>query len=176
MKTKFLPTVVLSAICLIVALLLAAVNSVTAPLVEAAQAEKVQATLSKVLPEGKNFVEISVSDLIPEEITHVYTEDGGGYVFQMSVKGYKPGLIIMCGISHDGKITGAEVVNSNETMSAEVGLGDRFIGHDIGDTTVELVAGSTAVKTTHAYYRAIEAALKGFELMRANQNTQEDVQ
>ncbi len=181
MKNKLLPTIVLGAICLIVVLVLAAVNGVTAPLIEQAKAEKVQQTLSTVLPDGKNFSELTLTDgLLPAEITNVYTEDGGGYVFQMEVKGYKPGLIIMCGISADGKITGAEVVSSSETMDAEIGLGDRFVGHDIGNTTLELVAGSTATKTTHAYYRAIEAALRGFELMHPNQSTshytQEDAQ
>ncbi len=177
MKNKFLPTIILGSICLIVALLLAVVNGVAAPLIRKAQEEKIQNTLATVLPGGENFVKVEVNQQLPKEITDVYTEDGGGYVFQMEVKGYKPGLIIMCGISADGRIAGAEVISSSETMDAEVGLGDRFVGHSMEDTNIELVAGSTATKTTHAYYRAIEAALRGFELMRPNQSTtQEDAQ
>lgn len=164
MKSKLFPSIVLASICIVSTLLLAAVNMVTAPIIEAAQAKKVQQTLSEVLPEGENFIEISAEGL-PECITSAYTEDGGGYVFQMNVVGYKPGLIILCGIDANGVITGADFVSSNETLSAEVGLGKNFIGHTSDTVTVELVAGSTAKLTTHAYYSAIEAALDAFDIL-----------
>ena len=173
MKNKLFPTLALGIICLVVVLVLAAVNTVTAPLIEKAQAEKVQKALAEVMPEGVNFTEIEV-DGLPEEVTKVYSEDGGGYVFQMSVVGYKPGLVILCGIDANGVITGADFVSSNETLSAEVGLGKNFIGFTSDTVTVELVAGSTAKKTTSAYYSAIEAALEAFEIISQNSEGQED--
>ena len=171
MKNNLFPTLALGIICLVIVLLLAAVNSVTAPLIEKAQAERVQKALAEVMPTGINFASIDV-DGLPEEIVAVYSEDGGGHVFQMSVVGYKPGLVILCGIDRDGVITGAEFVESKETLSAEVGLGERFIGHTIDTVTPELVAGSTAKKTTSAYYSAIEAALEAFEIITEKEDAQ----
>lgn len=171
MKNKLFPTLALGIICLVVVLVLAAVNTITAPLIEKAQAEKVQKALAEVMPKGVNFTEIEVNGL-PSEVTDVYCEDGGGYVFQISVVGYKPGLVILCGIDANGVITGADFVSSNETLSAEVGLGKNFIGHTSDTVTVELVAGSTAKKTTNAYYSAIEAALEAFEMITEKEDTQ----
>ena len=81
MKNKLFPTLALGIICLVVVLVLAAVNTITAPLIEKAQAEKVQKALAEVMPEGVNFTEIEV-DGLPDEVTKVYSEDGGGYVFR----------------------------------------------------------------------------------------------
>ena len=91
---------------------------------------------------------------------------GGGYVFQLEVTGYKPGLVIVCGIDADGKITGAEYISSSETLEAEVGLGSRFIGHTSDSITPDIVAGSTAKLTTNAYYKAIEIALSSFDKLQ----------
>ena len=171
---KTMPTIILGVICLVVALLLAAANFITAPIIEEAERQKVQENLANVLPSGKNFVEMSTDALpseLPAEVTNVFTEDNGGYVFQMTVTGYKPGLVVMCGIDADGKITGATYVKSQETLSAEVGLGDKFVGHTSDTITTEIIAGPTAKKTTEAYYRAIEAALEAFDMM----NEKEDV-
>ena len=133
-KNKIMPTFVLSAICVAVALLLSAVNIFTAPIIKAAQDEKANAALLEVLPDGGSFEAISVEGY-PEEVTAAYKASSGGYVFQMTVTGYKPGLVIMCGIDADGKISGAKYILSNETLSAEVGLGDKFVGYDI-DTEI----------------------------------------
>lgn len=162
MKNKLLPSIVLASICIVVALLLAAVNMVTSPIIEAAQAEKVQTTLKQVMPSGKNFAPIS-TDGLPDTVTSAYTEDGGGYVFQMEVTGYKSGLIIMCGVDADGKITGANYVSSSETLSAEVGLGEKYVGQTNSTFTPELV--TSATKTTQAYADAIKAALDAFDIL-----------
>ena len=171
---KSLPTIVLGIICLVVTLLLSAANAITAPIIEKAERQKVQENLANVLPSGKNFVEMSADALpseLPSEVTNVFTEDNGGYVFQMTVTGYKPGLVVMCGIDAYGKITGATYIKSQETLSAEVGLGDKFVGHTSDTMTTEIIAGPTAKKTTEAYYSAIEAALEAFDMM----NDKEDV-
>ena len=163
MKSKLLPSIVLGSICLIVALLLAAVNSVTAPKIEEMQSQKVQETLSKVLPDGVNFVEISDIQSLPECISAAFSEDNGGYVFQMEVTGYKSGLVVMCGINADGKITGADFVQSGETLSAEVGLGSQYVGQD--SDSYEPILVSSATKTTQAYADAIKAALDAFAIL-----------
>ena len=172
---KAMPTMILGIICLVVALLLSVANFITAPIIEKAERQKVQENLANVLPSGKNFVEISTDKLsseFPAEVTNVFTEDNGGFVFQMTVTGYKPGLIVMCGIDADGKITGATYVKSQETLSAEVGLGDKFVGYTSNTITPEIIAGPTAKKTTEAYYRAIKAALEAFDIIAEEEGAQ----
>lgn len=164
MKNKLMPTIVLSVICFTVALLLATVNYFTAPIIEKAQQEKVQKTLQAVLKDGENFVEIS-TDGLSDNVISAYTEDGGGYVFQIETKGYKTGLVIMCGITSDGKIAGCEVIKSGETMSAEKSLGSRYVGRDLASVKgkPEIIASSTL--TSEAYHTAVETALRSFEIL-----------
>lgn len=160
-KEKFTPTIVLLCICLAVALLLAAVNLVTLPIIEKAQEQKLQDSLKKVMPLGEDFIEIS-KDGLDTSVTKAFKEKNGGYVFQVEVTGYKPGLVIVCGIDSDGKITGADYIASSETLSAEVGLGEKFVGHTSNTISPEIIAGPTAKLTTNAYYRAIETALESY--------------
>ncbi|MBQ7011989.1 MAG: FMN-binding protein [Clostridia bacterium] len=161
-KEKIMPTTVLGAICLVVALLLSVVNMFTGPIIEKAQAEKANAALAVVLPGGTNFTELPVEGAgYPESVTAAYKADNG-FVFRMEVTGYKPGLIIMCGINNDGTVAGADFIASNETLYAEVGLGAKFVGYTKDTINTDIIAGPTAKLTTGAYYSAIEAALNAF--------------
>lgn len=162
MKSKLMPTIVLSCICIIVALLLATVNMITEPRIAEIQYKKEQATLAKVYPDGENFVQISI-DGLPSTITKAYTENGGGFVFQITETGYKSGLVVMCGISPDGKITGADYIKSSETLEAEKGLGEFYIGQTTDNFEPILVSGAT--KTANAYARALKTALESFEII-----------
>ena len=169
MKSKLMPTIVLSCICIIVALLLAAVNMITEPKIAQIQYEKEQAALIKVYPNGENFVEISI-DGLPNTVTKAYTENGGGFVFQITEIGYKSGLVIMCGVSPDGKITGADYIKSSETLEAEKGLGSSYIGQTAD--TFEPILTSGATKTTSAYANAIKAALESFRVLAEKEAVQ----
>ena len=161
-KEKIMPTTVLGAICLVVALLLSVVNMFTGPIIEKAQAEKANAALAVVLPGGTNFTELPVEGAgYPASVTAAYKADNG-FVFRMEVTGYKPGLIIMCGINSDGTVAGADFIASNETLYAEVGLGAKFVGYSKDTINTDIIAGPTAKLTTGAYYSAIEAALNAF--------------
>jgi Na+-translocating ferredoxin:NAD+ oxidoreductase RnfG subunit len=163
MKSKLLPSIVLSSICIVVVLLLAAVNIVTAPKIAEIQAQKVQESLSAVYPDGVNFNELENIESLPDNVLSVHTEDGGGYVFQIEVKGYKSGLIVMCGVDADGKVTGADFVKSSETLSAEVGLGKAYIGQSLDSFEPMLTTGAT--KTTGAYANAVKTALESFNIL-----------
>lgn len=163
-KSKLMPSVVLGSICIAVALLLSVVNLFTAPIIKEANDKKANEALLQVLPEGEEFEALDISGgKYPAEITAAYRETSGkGYVFQMTVTGYKSGLVIMCGIDAEGKIAGATYIASNETLSAEVGLGDKFVGYDKETINTDIIAGPTAKLTTEAYYRAVEAALDAY--------------
>ena len=77
------PTLVLCTICLVVALLLSGVNTITGPIIEAAQNAAANEALLEVLPDGKNFEELSLTPDYPAIVTAGYKADGG-FVFQMT--------------------------------------------------------------------------------------------
>ncbi len=165
-KERIYPTLVLTVICLAVALLLAAVNMITAPIIEAAQNAASNEALLEVLPEGKNFKEITLDDKYPDVITAGYSADGG-YVFRASVTGKSSGLIIMCGINSDGKIVGTKVIADQEPDDYDKRVFPLVEGLDgeYKDMTLEsfepfLVSGATL--TSEAYGEAIKASLQAF--------------
>ena len=167
-KVNFLPTVVLGVICLVVALLLSLVNSVTAPIIEAAQNATANEAFTVVLPEGKNFEEITLDEKYPASITKGYKADGG-FVFQATVTGKSSGLIVLCGISSDGKIVGTKVIADQETDSYDAkvfpfvqGTEGAYKGMELSTFAPYLVSGATL--TSKAYGEAVKAALQSFTI------------
>ena len=162
MKKSIQSVVTLTLICAIIGALLAAVNFVTAPVIEKAEAEKANEALLVVMPNGEGFTELSLSDYkLPATITNVYSEKSGGYIFKMVTTGYSSGLTVMCGIDKDGKITGAVCISSGETLGYEKTYGESFKGLDASSADdVDTVSGAT--KTTAAYKNAIKDALLAF--------------
>lgn len=164
MKKNLLPSIVLGSICLVVAVLLSVVNMFTAPVIAGRQNAAANAALLEVLPEGKNFKEIEITSEYPEIVTKGYTADGG-CVFQMQVTGKSSGLIIMCGVNSEGKVTGTKVIANEETPSyAEKvfptveGTNGKYTDMTLDNFEPQLVAGATL--TSRAYGEAIKAALQ----------------
>ncbi len=166
MKDSIKSIVVLLVICLVASAALAAVNSFTAPLIEKSENEKVQKSLLVVMPDGKNFTELaSLPEGVAETVKQIYTEDGGGYVIKLVTTGYSAGLAIMCGISSDGKITGATCVSSGETLGNEKTYGELFVG--AGKTEIDGIDSvSGATKTTANYKKALKDALSAFDILK----------
>ncbi len=164
LKSKLMPTAVLSAICICVVAILAVVNIFTAPAIQANREAKVQQALLEVMPDGGVFDEMSdISDL-PEQVVAVYESSNDGYVFQLEVTGYKSGLVIMCGVNAEGKVTGAKYIQSGETLGAEKELGAKYVGKNSSDyESVDTISGATL--TCKGYKQAIGAALKSFEIL-----------
>lgn len=165
MKNKFAikPVIVLTAICLITAAILGAINYVTAPVIARDEYEKEQAALKEVLPSGEDFTALDLSELkLDERIKAAYSEKNGGYAFRITVKGYKSGLTVLCGVDSDGRVSGATCLSSSETLGKEKTYGTNFIGKSADEvTSVDTIAGAT--KTTAAYREAIKLALDAFE-------------
>lgn len=165
MKKSIVSVISLTAICLVVSVLLATANAFTAPIIEEAEKKAANEALLVVMPDGEGFEEIDISSYtLPGTVTEVYKEKNGGYVFKMTTSGYSSGLIIMCGVGKDGKITGAVCLASSETLGAEKEYGKLFDGADIEKTDlIDTVSGAT--KTTSAYKSAIKDALNSFVIL-----------
>lgn len=175
MKTKIMPSVVLGSICLVVALLLAVVNMFTAPIIEAAEQAKVQAALEVVLPDcGK--VEAVRSNYeagtFDERVNEIYAAENGGYVFQMTVKGYATGMVVLVGIGADGKITGTKCTTDGETPSKKAPVfavvdGDNSAYIGVGTSNYKPqypVSGSTM--TAQGYADAVKLALDSYSIIK----------
>ena len=159
MKKSVQSTLVLVAICAVMAILLALTNSITAPIIKQNQDAAANEALRVVMPEGEGFEKMDVSSYtLPATVTEVYKEANGGYVVTLTTAGYGSGFVIMCGVSADGTVTGAVCLASTETLGYEKTFGESFTGKDAaGVDAVDTISGAT--KTSSAYKNAIKDAL-----------------
>ena len=74
------PILVLTLICLFVALLLAVVNYVASPIIADATAEAERKARSEALPGATDFAEVSLADKadLPESVAACYRDEAGG--------------------------------------------------------------------------------------------------
>ena len=173
-KSKILPLIVLSSICIVVAIVLSVANLFTAPVIEEVQRQKAIEAMQQVYPASESFEEIDISAIaaLPEEVKEAYSTSDGGYVFKISVKGYSTGLVIMCGVDAQGRITGSKCIESKETNGAETLLDGAYNGKSsstispvFSKGSAEHIANST--KTSEAYHDAMKAALASKNMLDA---------
>lgn len=151
-------TLVLVCIGAVISVLLALTNAVTAPIIEKSQAAAANAALLEVMPGGKDFEKIDVSQYtLPATVIEVYREASGGHVFKLSATGFSTGMIIMCGITPDGTVSGAVCLESNETWGKEKTFGNLVKGAN-SQTIVDVEAGATSL-TVKGYRSAVQDAL-----------------
>ena len=159
MKKSVTSTLVLFAICAVMAILLALTNSITAPIIKQNQDAAANEALLEVMPEGEGFEKMDLSSYeLPATVTEVYKEAKGGYVVTLTTTGYGSGFVIMCGVSADGTVTGTVCLASTETLGHEKTFGANFVGKDAaGVDATDTISGAT--KTTRAYKNAVKDAL-----------------
>ena len=159
MKKSVMSTLVLVCICAVMAILLAVTNMITAPTIQANADKAANEALLQVMPAGKGFEKMDISSYeLPATVNEVYKEADGGYVVRMTTTGYGSGMVIMCGVSADGTVTGAVCLGSSETLGYEKTFGESFTGKDAaGVDAVDTISGAT--KTTAAYKNAVKDAL-----------------
>ena len=166
------PIGVLTAICLVMTLLLAVTNHITAPIIAATQARLAEEARLEVLPAADSFEKIAVD--IPEgnQVTEAYkAANGAGYVFMLTAEGYggKGTLVMSVGIDGDGRIVETKVISNKETpgMGSKV-TGDDFKGQFPGkDSSLEGVDTITgATFSSNFYIRAVRDAFAVYELVK----------
>ena len=158
-----MPSVVLCSICLIAALLLSVINIFTSQKISENQEKNTNSAFTEILPGATGKETLTLNESYPEAVVEGYKFDNG-FVFKMSVSGYKDGLIIMCGIDLDGKITGVKHIQTNETYGMEAELNKAYVGDTAESLELILATGATkSSKSSKAYYDAMSAALNGGE-------------
>ena len=164
-KQNILPVVVLGTICLVVAALLGAVNMITAPVIEDAKNQAANEALLVVLPEGKTFDEIELTEDYPTEIKKAYKSDAG-YVFEVNTRG-KETMTVMCGVDNDGKIVKVTVLSEQETPGYKEKVlpfvtGDEGKYNGKGSDSLEPELFSGATLTSNGVYNAVKTSLNGY--------------
>ena len=163
MKNSMKSIIVLVSICAVVSIALALTNSVTAPIIKEAEAQKANAALIELLPDGGSFEEIDMSAYtLPATVTAVYKASNGGCVVKLATAGYAPNLGVMCAVNPAGTVAGSKILSSEETPSIGGAAATSFAPTVVGKTaedidTVEVISGAT--KTTTAYRSAVKDAL-----------------
>ena len=166
MRQYLKSVVALTLICAVTAVLLAVVNSVTAPMIAEQEAAAANEALLVVMPDGKDFETVDLTAYeLPAAIVEAYHETNtNGYVFKMETAGYSSGFSIMCGVDAEGVVTGAVCLASSETLGYEKTYGEQLSGATLDTVeTVDTIAGAT--KTTAAYRGAVKDALSAFVIV-----------
>lgn len=173
--TSLKSVIVLLAICLFIAVAMAAVNMVTAPKIAAAQEQAEQEALAAVLPDNGGFEKVALEEM-PESVSAVYRDkDGEGYVAMLSVKGYdssKP-MSVAVGFTGEGSITKLVVISASGETS---GIGtkvtlpdftDKFTGKTQSLDGVDAISGATISSSA-----VIDAVKNAFEAVNMAKEAQ----
>ena len=128
MKDIVKPIAVLAAICLVVTALLAAVNSLTSPIIAEANEKAKSEAMKEVLSEADGFDELKID--LPDGVTEAYkASNGAGYVFMINAKGYGGTIEFVCGILPDGTVEKTKTLNHSEAS----GIGSRVVDNKSGE-------------------------------------------
>ena len=161
------PIAVLTAICLITSLLLAAVNFVTKPVIDRTELAIAEAARSEVLPQADGFTKLDADLPADSFVTEVYkANNGAGYVFMVTCNGYggKNTMNLICGIDAEGRIVETKTLSHKETAGlgskvTEVDFKSQFVGQSSTDG-VDTISGATF--SSNYYIQGIESALAAF--------------
>ena len=123
-------------IAALVALALAGVNSVTAPIIEELNAQKTQDAIAAVLPGG---FDTEVTDFADATgiVSKVYQGEAG-YAVEVGPGGFDNTITMMVGVDNEGKVLGISVVSHTETAglgavaAANTSAGEAFRGQFVG--------------------------------------------
>ena len=156
-------------ICMVVALCLAAVNSVTAPAIEKLNYEKTQKAIEAVLPGGGDEVDFTDKTGL---VSAVY-KGGSGYADQVAPGGFDGPITMMVGVDFEGNVLGISVIKHTETAglgavaAASTTAGENFRAGFVGQSgsvsvtkdggSVEAITGATI--TSRAVCAGVKAAL-----------------
>ena len=161
------PILVLTVICLVVSLLLAVVNNVTKPVIDATELAIAEAARAEVLPQADGFVKVDAP--LPEGsfVTEAYeATNGAGYVFMITCNGYggKSTMNLICGVDASGNIVDTKTLSHKETAGlgskvTEDGFKSQFVGQsDLSG--IDTISGASF--SSNYYIEGIQSALDAY--------------
>jgi electron transport complex protein RnfG len=164
-KDFVLPILVLSLICLLMSGALAAANMITRPLIEQAAAGRAEAAMKEIIPQAEEFIPLDIEEGLPKTVREIYEAGGGkGFIIIVSAQGYGGEMLLMCGITPDGKIIKSTVLSHSETP----GFGDKVFAaaneREARGEPFDAVAGATI--SSRAYRNGLRDAVEAFEAIK----------
>ena len=162
----------LLAITAAVALVLAGINSITAPWIQRNKEEKMRLAMEEVLPGAENLESVAFTDETGLVKT-VYASDDG-FVVEVEPSGFGGTITMMVGILPDGSVSGISIVSHTETAglgsvaAAKTAAGEAFRSQFVGLTgnvavdkdggTIDSITSATI--TSRAVANGVNAALE----------------
>ena len=156
----------------VVAAVLAGVNSITAPAIEALTLQKTQAAIEQVLPGGYENEVTGYADATGL-VSKVY-QGANGYAFEVTPGGFDNTITMMVGVDNDGKVLGISIISHTETAglgavaAAGTPAGEAFRGQFVGTSgsvavtkdggAMDAITGATI--TSRAICAGVNAALE----------------
>ena len=144
--------VLLAVVSAVAGALLAAVNAITAPIIEENNLATIKATLEEFYP-GASFKDVTDSYAADYDLVDgVYEAEGKGYIFTLHSTGYSSdGFTFIIAFDNDGKVSGYAGLQNNETA----GKGSKCFEDDyINDVkaltstdTMPIISGATVTST-----------------------------
>ncbi len=153
---KYLKCVLaLTLICAVVSVLMALTNSITAPIIEENKKASESKAFTEIYPTSMKFDPVNLEEFtLPETVTEAHKADDGGYVIKLNTKGLNTGMIILCGIDGEGRVSGAVCLESQETYNQEKTFGETLVSKNKDEVgAVDTKTGATY--TVEGYKNAI---------------------
>lgn len=155
---------VLFSICLVISVLLALVNFITAPVIEESKKKAIRESLITVLPDAGDFEELELTAEVPETVTAIYEDTAGtGYAITLSTRSQysEDNMLITVGISVDRVIKNIKITNYTESKELPASYPASYIGKDSKLENVDLYSGVTY--SSRAFKEAILDAFAGLD-------------
>lgn len=169
-KSLFMPIIVLVSICLVISSALALTNSVTEPIIVAAEQAAAEAARAEVLPGGTGFTKMDVTGL-PASVTEVYAPaDNSGYVMMLTTKGFGGKISMILGMDTEGVITGVKVLKHAETQGIGTKVMDapefahQFLGKGEALDGINTISGATI--SSKAFINGVKPAFEAYKVLK----------
>ena len=157
---------------------LAAVNSVTAPIIAANEAGAQTAEIEKLYPNASSFEAVEFEADADGLVREAYKVDEDAYVFQVAARGYDDDIVFLIGYDVDGSNSKFQILSNNDTP----GFGQRLMEDEYhqgmtGKSTsdpVDMISGVTA--SSDAIKNGVDAAVTVFNSLTGSTATPEEVE
>lgn len=174
------PILVLTLSSLVVSLLLALVNSFTAPVIEANQKAVTLAAYVQVLPTVSDATELEeITGYTTAGVTGAVKAPDGSIAIQAGESGFDGGVVtVIVGFDTTGTVSGVWADASTQTAGiGDVAAGEDYLGqytgiaNEAGLDGVDTVAGST--QSTVGVKKAVRKCVQAIALLNPNAGTGE---
>ena len=146
-ETIIKPIIVLTVICVITSTLLAYTNSITEPIIKAAEEAAAQAAYIEVLPAADSFTDRTADTSVEGVEAVMQANNGAGWVFKTSGKGYGGAVPVVVAVDNEGNIIAVKFMQNSESAGFGMKLWD---GNAEGPAFAESMVGKSGSVTLFA--------------------------